>query len=425
MPARPADGSPQPARVASYGPNGTHWPDDTPWYHAKDIPNVVEVDCTWAAIASAIDSFSPEQVEQGAAVQIRPGTLRGRESSDDRAPVMTRAGSDRWARRVLVRPRDGFGTVDMAGNVRIQEVQGVCLAGLTGGDFMMTGCTNSALAWTRLASYRVVGLGGTDPDTDAPTGQPTTRCDSYEVVVPEPSVGDLDPAGTGSGYPGPAGPADGNGWIHDCLVVGCYTAPQYLPVDEYDADGEQTAGYGHNDSWQLYGASLYWAMTFEDCAFWGSNNAALQIGGFAGSDEESEIRATEELINDYYGTTGPITHFLSLTHTLLLDAETTAAVRYPRPPGTSPFTSTAAINGGGAARRLHAREDNLIVGGIYSSAIWGSVDPTTRIHPSTRSTIMSGGGSWNVDPALGRYTAQEWDALCPPPTDEYLRTIWT
>ena len=43
-----------PTAVRSYGPNGTHWPADTPWFDAS-FGKVIDVACTWDAIGKAIE----------------------------------------------------------------------------------------------------------------------------------------------------------------------------------------------------------------------------------------------------------------------------------------------------------------------------------------------------------------------------------
>jgi hypothetical protein len=417
-----------PTPVESKGPNGTHWPADAPWLYSTTIPHVVEVDSTWAAIKAAANSFTAAQVDAGAAVDVRPGTLGGNGGSAGSTPAMQGVGSDQWDKRVLIRPRDGYGTVTLTQPARLHEVRGVCLALLTsnaGCTLTLTGCTNTAVAWSKLSAIRIVGQGGTNPTTGAVTGYPTTRCDCYEVVIPDVTVGDVDPAGSGSGYPGPAGRAGGNGWLHNCKAVGCYSAPQYLPVDQFDSNGNQTAGFGHNDGWQLYGSSHYFDFTFEDSAFWGCNNSALQIGGF-GSATEAGAEAAEAEINAFYGLPSGTRHqFLTIKNCLLVEATTGAAVRYPRPAGTKPFTVTNCINGGGGYGRMDALGNSRFKGPIYNSSVWRVVEPTVKIHPGTTAKVLPGGGTWTTDPAFGSWTAADYDAACPVPTDTYLTSIWS
>lgn len=417
-----------PAQVTSYGPNGTHWPADTPWYKSTSIPNVIEVDCTWAAIKTGIQSFTAAQVEAGAVVRVRPGSLPGGGSGNSGTSMMTGAGSDAWNKRLLVRPRDGYGTVIISSHAKVQNIKGVCFAGFTGRTTSMGfyGCTNSAVAFSSFLAVRIAAIGGTNPTTNAVTGTVTENFDCYEVVCPDITVGDIDPANSSSGNPGGAGDGGGNGWLKDCKVIGCYVAPQYLPVDAFDSAGNKTAGYGHNDSWQFQGAGYYWGFYYQDTALWGSNNSALQIGGYGTAISEAGAADYELDINAFYGLPAGTKHqFLTLDHCLLVDAGTGAAVRYPRPAGTKDFTVTNCINGGGGYGRMDMLNGTRTRGPFSSVQMWRVVDPTVRISPGTSAKILPGGGAWTADPAMATWTAADYDAICPMPTDSLLTSIWT
>jgi hypothetical protein len=417
-----------PAVVSSYGPNGTHWPPDTPWYKSATIPNVVEVDCTWAAIKTGIQSFTTAQVEAGAVVRVRPGSLPGGGSGNSGTSMMTNAGSDAWNKRLLVRPRDGYGTVIVSSHAKVQNIKGVCFAGFTGRTTSMGfyNCTNSAVAFSSFLAIRVSATGGTNPTTGAVTGTVTENFDCYELTCPDITVGDIDPANSSSGNPGAAGDAGGNGWLKDNKIIGCYVAPQYLPVNAFDSAGNQTAGYGHNDSWQFQGAGYYWGFYFKDTALWASNNSAMQLGGYGTSISEAGAADYEIDINAFYGLpAGTKQQFLTIDHCLLVDAGTGEVVRYPRPEGTKPFTVPNCINGGGGYGRMDIINGTRAKGSIYSTSTWRVIDPTVRIHPATSAKILPGGGSWTVDSAMGSWTAADYNAICPLPTDSYLTSIWT
>ena len=344
--------------VASYGPNGTHYPDRTPFIFATNIPTVVECDCTWAAIKAAINGLTDAQVNNLAAVKVRPGVLPGSGGGSGNASMLDSVGKAAWRKRVLLTPRDGIGTVTFSNSVRVSKVYNVAFVGFDHRPYgiTFTGCPYSAHAWSKTRSWRILGLGGTNTSTGASSGIITEGFDSVEVVIQDVVVGDSDPAGFGAGSPGPAGTPEGNGWLRYCKVIGGYIAPQYLPVDTFDDAGNQLTGFGHNDSCQLYGSSIYYGFIFRDIAFWGSNNSSLQIGGWPGTGDT---------------VVGPIPYFMKLSNVLLPNASVGSATRYPMPPGTKPLTVANCINGIGRNGQ-HYSDRAYTAGSLYSTT-WSQV----------------------------------------------------
>lgn len=377
----------RPVREPSRGPNGTHWHEGTPWL-TEDVPTVIEVDPTWPAIVAAGRGISAEQADAGAKVLVRPGDLTGLGGGESATAVLDGMGSTAWRRNVLVAPRDGFGTVRIVGqSARFRKVHGFTFAQLDGVGVTRTGCINNTLAWSRLTSHRTTGL----------NGQWTKNSNLYEVVVPDAKVADIDPAGFASGYPGsPAVHAGGNAWLTDCAAVGCYSAPNWVPA----------GGIGHNDSWQLYGSGLYGGFVFRDTALWGSNNCALQLGGWtAGFDA---------LWPD-------MDYFVKLDHCLLVGPQSNSAMRYAYPEGIKVPTLNQAINGAGRPEYLMAGGGTTIIGSVYPT-VWKSVTDTTVSSPPTRVTVRS--GAFAVDTSLQALTPAQADELSPRPTPEYLASIW-
>ena len=73
-----ASGEAAPTRVASYGPNGTHYPsEDTPWVNASFDFTATATACTWAAITTAINACVARPKTEKTRVLIPAGELPG------------------------------------------------------------------------------------------------------------------------------------------------------------------------------------------------------------------------------------------------------------------------------------------------------------------------------------------------------------
>jgi hypothetical protein len=297
--------------------------------------------------------------------------------------------------------------VTFANSFRISKVNNVAFVNFDirpyGGTF--TGCNYSALAWSVCTSWRLVGQGGTNTTTGLSSGIVTEGFDMVEVVCPDVQVGDIDPTGIGAGYPGPAGLANGNGWIRYCRMIGIYIAPEYLPPDTFDAAGNQLTGYGHNDSLQLYGSSAYYGFTFIDGAHWGSPNCALQAGGWGGTSADNAV--------------GPIPFFMRLSHTLLINPSVGSAVRYPIPANAQPAPGGSAINGYGRNGQHYA--DQLYTTGSLYTTNWAQVS-NSRCTVAPRPSVV---GAWTQDNVVATWPASTWNRICPVPDDTRRAQIWS
>jgi hypothetical protein len=384
-----------PVEVASFGPNGTHYPDRTPWIHGA-AATVLETDCTWAAIKAAVNSLTDAQVNAGARINIRPGTLPGNGAAAGSRPMMDTVGELTWRRRVLLTPRDGAGSVKFSNNLRVNKMWNVALVGFDLGKYaiQLTGCSYSALAWTVMASLRLSGL----------NGMLTEGFDLVEWVIRDVAVGDLDPAAFGSGYSSTGNYTGGNSWLRYCRSIAGYIAPKYLPVKVTAADGTVTAGYGHNDSLQLYGNGHYYGFTFRDSAHWGSNNSALQAGGWSGTADPD---------------VGPIPYFMRLSHTLLINAGVASAIRYPTPANAQQADGGSAINGNGRNGQHYA--DQVYTTGSLYRTNWQEVSDSRCTVAARPSTV----GAWTQDNAVARWTKATWDRICPIPTAARTSQIWS
>lgn len=383
---------PAPAVIKAFGPNGTNYPDDTA-YVWDDGGYAVEVDCSWAAIADGIRTAATVADTR---VLVRPGMLPGFGAASGSPAALSNLLTDRPNRdRVLVTPRDGWGTVTLGANARLHRVFSCSFLGFDVGqnDLALTGCTNTAWAWSRMQAWRNNGL----------AGQITERCQMIECVIPWSKVGELDAAGFGAGYvPNLGQQATGSGALIRCDVFGGYHAPQYRPP----------GSKAHNDSMQLYGSAIYNNFRFRNFASFGTNNCGLQIG----KDQFLPLTNVNPAV-------GPDEQYLRLDHCFITDGRTSARTRYPLPPGAEPLPATGgdAINDIGRIGMLNAN-DSYIAGNLYGRGVWNEVinSVTLNARPSKL------GDGWRADKSVVLIGADDVDDLgVPLITDEYLARIWS
>lgn len=360
-----------PVRVASYGPNGTHWPSlvPTPFMYDGTVPNIVNVACTWPAIAAAITAVTPTQAAAGVLIKVAPGNLVGNGSGSGNTPVLQALGSTTWSKRVTVCPRDGYGTVTFSGGVRILQVHGVCFAGFKGDDWKLQGCIRGALAWTKLTGF-FAGYGA--------ASQTTTQVEFVEVVQPDSFVINNDSSDFYS-----AG-GDITGWRFE----GCYSAPRYFQDPPPDPKP-------HTDTLQFSaaGGGTYTSMTFLDCAYYSSNNCSIQTGGLDGAT-----------FNHSYVVSGPVSRS-----------------RYPWLAGGSTEATTNAFNGSGGN---FVAIDSIFIGGMAINTStyarpWTSAT-NTRTDQTYGASNQPLSGAWIVDGTLSATNP----TMPPYPTDSYLNSIW-
>ncbi|MGB4779624.1 hypothetical protein [Microbacterium sp.] len=373
----PSAPGPRPEVVRSFGPNGTHWPAHTPWLGDENVA-VTEVDCDWEAISEAIAAVTPEQAAAGVHIKIRPGTLPGGGSSSGSAGVLADIGSADWAQNVLVSPLEGRGSVTIDDEARLVGVHGVTFARLDGVVILMTNCTRSAWAHSKMTyGFRMA----------ASYGETTRECGAYEIVMADAKADIVDPFGYASGE---------GSLITDCVWEGCYGAPVFRPSGADD----------HVDSLQMYGTGSYRGLTLRDTAVFGSLNCALQLGGVADDDP--------------YKGSSP---FATLDHTLLTSQATAIQVRYPTPDGADTPKMAQAINGIGEPQHLYAN-DSLIFGSMHRSS-WAVVSNCKVSSEGALENNAIQDGKWTYDADMADWGAEEFDELAPIPTDEYLASVWT
>lgn len=363
-------GGSQPTEVASYGPNGTHWFTDTPWFN-NTWDNEHEVACTGTAIQTQINTCSTSHPTQECIILVQPGTIIGNGAGATSTPVIQNVGVlDRAGGRVLVAPRDGYGTVIMR-SVSISNVASVSFAGIVcPNDYgiLLRNCRQTGLGWSYVAVMQLLSIGNSG----------LHDVELVEVVVSNVATlraPDRSSLRTEAGY-------NGSGLV----VRGCYFAPAYKP----------TGSSAHCDTFQVScSASTFTDVLFEDTAVFSSTNVSLiGSGGLTGWD---------------------------LDHTAVIGGLYGAQYRYPMLAGGDNFTSGTplALNGGNL--NGSAVNDTLVLGGMATAWEFDLVSSSSTTDSTPNSAVS---GSWTVDSTLGTMTTTEFDALIPIADDARLASLW-
>lgn len=369
-----------PAVVSSFGPNGTHWPNlvPTPFIH-DESPNDIEVECSWGAIEEALKSVTNEQAAEGVRILVQPGSLPGFGAGGGNKAVLFQLGSLEWPKRVLICPRDGYGSVDSPDPIKIQEVHGICVAGFNFRSVKLSGCSRSAIAWCRIQSWFATYGERSVPLVD--------KFEVTEIVMPD--TGRAANQDRSDQY---ASFSNCTNWKYE----GCYFAPRYYLDNSLPRPHIDTMQFGPIP------AGSWFDVTIKDTTVYPSNNAAIN-GGF--------IDATFD-------------------HILVLGGRSLGRLRHPVPPGGEDGNP----NGNGDIEGFPAFNGTARDVTIRNSYIWGGLTfntgQGTPIWKEVTNTMLDRAPSGRNRPAIGEWTindnAEEYLAMQPPiPTDEYLRSIWT
>lgn len=369
----PVDPDPEVPTIAAFGPNGTHWPADTP---RTGHAHVVDVACSWSAISTAIAAVTSQQASGGTLIRVAPGTLAGNGGNSTSTPVVQNVGNGSWAQKVLVAPRDGWGTVTITSDARINNVQGVTFARFNGTSLMLTNCSNMNWAQSKLTT----GL-----KTFANTAN-TTNCNVYEMVMPNSILTENDSCQ----YSASSGLS-----LRNCTWEGCYVAPLFRP----------TGSSSHLDTLQMFGAGFYRGLTLRDCLIFGSQNCALQGGGYNAGDPNLGQP------------------FVTLNHTMLLCQQLAVQLRYSVPSGAEATQGGQAINGPGEPGPWFA-SDSYVLGSMHSSQ-WTTISNSYTSYADAVTGNPATNGAWIYESWSAKTPAQ-FDAMVgAEPNDAYLASVWT
>lgn len=356
-----------PSRRASYGPNGTHWPANTP---KSGFGTVIRVACTWSAIGRAIAGVTASQAAGGVIIRVAGGTLPG-------GTVLQNVGNPSWTKNILVTPDKGWGTVTIRDTATFRNVRGVTFARLNGHHIRLINCTRTNWAHSKLT----LGM-----RTYAEQGR-VTQCNAYEVVMPVSKADPTDPFS----YAAAAGAS-----LSNCVWEGCYGAAVFRP----------SGSSAHLDTFQMFGNGSYRGLTIRDSILFGGNNCGLQIGGSSTADP---ARGTD---------------FLILDHSMVLSQAMSVRTRYRLPAGVSSGAGSQAINGAGEPWQLSAINSSYVLGSMHVTR-WKRIANSYTSHSRAVSGNPARTGSWTYQSSLGAMAAARLNNMSPIPTDSYLRSIWT
>ena len=266
----PVLGSSRPQRVPSYGPNGTHYPEELPWLGDEAALELV-AECDWVDIARKVQSLDAATVAAGVVIRVKPGTLPGSGSGSSARPVLAGVGNAGWSRNVLICPLEGFGSITTAaGGIRFDQCARMSFFGLhSAGAFTMTRCVSLQVGWSRFDGMSItrgardVGLyelvlgfrrhaddtAGVRPtESFEMTGIARHGCVFGPSVKPDGSTAHCDTIqfeGTGTGPFGPVSSVD-------CVDYGSSNAAELLQDRLIRADYDHCMVLGGQLPWRVY-----------------------------------------------------------------------------------------------------------------------------------------------------------------------------
>lgn len=219
---------------SGFGPDGTHWPSNTPAYDTPATTTITSLSQLNSALASA---------SSGDVIEVAPQTYSSALSITD--------GKSSWAKNVLVRPQLGKRqSVVMNAEIAINSPN-VTVAGLKVNSIFRGNRGANRSNFARI----VMGANTAGYITD------TVGFGLYEIVAPDYGVGGdrLQVRSTSSSYP-----------TKNTVVAGCWLAGKWRYV----------GGTDHNDTYQQFGNSggTVNDTLLIDNVFLASGDKAIQTG---------------------------------------------------------------------------------------------------------------------------------------------------
>ena len=376
-------------RQAVYGPTGGHWPDRTP-RPSDAFAAIIEVAPEWAAIAGAISTAVTQYPNESVKIMVTPGTFKsGNGSGSSDKGVLQNVGATGRSSRILIVPRDGWGTVTAQGTLTDSAKSGYALVGvsgiaLMGFDFteqavMMRNCRDVAVGWSTFGRLSITANGS----ADQAGSERVKSVQLVECVLPNAVNDNTDRMALRV--------ADGS-LIEGVSLIGCYLAPAYKSAGStVHVDTLQTSNSPSRPTWYAAHRNL----VFRDTIFFQSSNQTLQ-----------------------FENAGPLT----FDRTAVIGGQR-AFDRYP--PDSSRYSSSGENALWGWSPEAATR-DSLLLGSINAWAFTDVVATTVSKPPAAGAVIAQ--GSFTVDPTYASRTrpmGQRWyDEHCPLPTPSRLRRLW-
>lgn len=360
--------------VASFGPNGTHWPERTPLPTDTMDFQVTAASATWGAISTAITTALASTPTNGnGVVWIPNGVLTGNGAGATSTPVLQNLGSTGRGKRILVYPQNGWGNVTTSNSLRFFNLKGIVIGGIDMGaesyGLNISACEDFATVRMRGIAFNVTGE----------TSMNTKNIQLVEMVTPTALLRDQDRWGWRT-------TSTGVGPISDISAIGCYIAPAYRNV----------GSDSHCDSWQLSGqnGNTYGNILYKDCTVFASTNHAVQIGGGYG---------------------------LTFQHMLIFGGTVTKR-KFPVPSGGDTVPNGHAIGGGGQPNGCSVFDSTII--GNLSGPSFQEVQNSKTDDSNYNSIFAPMVGGWTYDTSLSAWTSTEIDAAAAVPDSARLATIW-
>lgn len=272
---------PAPAVVRSKGPNGTHWFSNTPWWgdvgNSALVPNVIECDPTVPAIEAAVATANKAKVDAGMAILVKPGTIKGGATSAFvtngtivPSVMFDGKGAADWTKKLLIWPRDGYGSVKVNGQITFESATNIVWAGISSFDpnnsrrytrdgYNINNCNKFGWGWCETGSIRV----------NANAGKTANGNELKEFGWPEKITREGDYAGLG---------VNNTGTVNGLLLEGFFLPPCYhLITVPWKDDAPSDA---HSDSWQIQNGPNVSNIIYRDGFSAASTNVAFQNGGY-------------------------------------------------------------------------------------------------------------------------------------------------
>jgi hypothetical protein len=354
----PAVAAPPPAH---YGATGTHWPSATPQL-SDTFSYDVTVEPTWEAIQAALNKAP---ATGNAVIRVKPGALPAGKGGGSNSPaVLTKKDTLRTS-KVLIVPRDGYGTVTGSGGLGYSfNTSDVTLAGF---DFreqavMVRGASDFALAWSTADVLNVTA-----------NAAHSKNLEFIETIIPELQAANTDTSSV----------RVANGYTVDGLIYkGGYWAPTY----------KDAGSSAHTDTLQFSGVGSINNVLIEDSILFQSSNQGMQ---------------TEVLGS------------IAFKNTVIVGGQR-GTERYPVAKNQAAIRLSNALWGNARS----ATADGLtVMGSINTDYKWKEV---TNSFVSARTGSTPAKGSFAVNSAFTANTPPTaWlDAHAPLPTQEYLAEVW-
>lgn len=372
----PAGGdSGRPVQVASYGPNGTHWP-STLLFPTESFGTDITIDCSWANINSTVAGLTAQQVSGNVIIRVRDGTLAGSGAGAASTSPVDGLGDSAWTKQVLIVPESGYGGVVITASVAYANVDNIAIAGFKydNCNFAIRLSNNLSILWSKVNCWSITGGASNIGLYEIASGYSRP----YQLGLADYDTNAIRPAGTGT--------------IVGIHRIGCHAGPTRL--EQIDQDYHMDAlQFERTDG----DAQRYGDLFIEDCFDVAASNAVYVLRSSA---DNIVFRHT-------WGIGGKISYLMDPPTGDDYDANDTEA-------GPNCFS--------GGAVNVQIYDSNFI--GSYGSIDY-SVGSNTRWNnaPSNQSQNPTT-GSWTIDTSMNDMTLADFLAIAPKPTEAQCETWW-